>query len=106
MPKFLVEANYTAEGFKGLFKDKPSGRKAAITQAAKKLGGNLDAIYFCLGDHDVILIVDLPDHLSAAAFASAACASGTSRSKTTVLMTVEEADQALSKPVDYRAPGA
>jgi hypothetical protein len=30
MPKFLVEATYTAEGYKGLAKDKASGRKAAI----------------------------------------------------------------------------
>ena len=64
MPKFLVEATYTAEGHKGLAKDKASGRKAAITQAVKKLGGKLDAIYFCLGENDVLLIVDLPDHLS------------------------------------------
>ena len=44
MPKFLVEANYTAEGFKGLVKDKASGRKAALTQAVKKLGGKLEAM--------------------------------------------------------------
>ena len=106
MPRFLVEATYTAEGFKGLAKDKPSGRKAAITQAVKKLGGKLDAIYFCLGDNDVILIVDMPDHLSAAALSTAACASGTAHTKTTLLLTVEEADEALSKPVAYRAPGA
>ena len=89
MPKFLVEATYTAEGHKGL-----------------KLGGKLDAIYFCLGENDVILIADLPDHVSAAALGSAACASGMARTKTTVLLTVEEADEALSKPVAYRAPGA
>jgi len=105
MPKFLVEATYTAEGHKGLAKDKPSGRKAAITQAAKKLGGKLEAIYFCLGDNDVILIVDMPDHLSAAALSSAACASGMARTKTSLLMTVAEADEALSKPVTYRGPG-
>jgi hypothetical protein len=28
------------------------------------------------------------------------------RTKTTVLLTIEEADEALSKPVAYRAPGA
>jgi len=106
MPKFLIEATYTAEGYKGLSKDKPSGRKAAIAQAVRKLGGNLDAAYFCLGENDVVLIVDLPDHLAAAALGSAACASGMARTKTTVLLTVEEADQALSKPTDYRAPGA
>jgi uncharacterized protein with GYD domain len=105
MPKFLVEATYTAEGFKGLAKDKASGRKAAITQAIKKMGGKLEAIYFCLGDKDVILIADMPDHVSAAALGLAASASGMTHTKTTVLLTVDEADEALSKPVAYRAPG-
>jgi uncharacterized protein with GYD domain len=106
MPKFLVEASYTSEGYRGLARDKASGRKTAITQTVKKLGGKLDAIYFCLGKNDVILIVDMPDHISAAALGSAACASGMARTKTTVLLTVGEADEALSKPVAYRAPGA
>ena len=106
MPKFLVEATYTAEGYKGLMKDKASGRKAAIAQTVKKLGGKLEAAYFCLGKNDIILIVDLPDNASAAALGSAACASGMARTKTTVLLTVEEADEALSKPVAYRAPGS
>lgn len=106
MPKFLIEATYTAEGHKGLAKERASGRKAAVTQAVKKMGGKLDAIYFCLGENDVILIADLPDHVSAAAISSAACASGMVRTKTTVLLTVAEADEALSKTVAYRAPGA
>jgi uncharacterized protein with GYD domain len=106
MPKFLVEAIYTAAGHKGLAQEKPSGRKTAITQAVEKLGGNLDAIYFCLGENDVVLIADLPDQASAAALGSAVCASGMARTKTTVLLTVQEADEALSKPVAYRAPGA
>ena len=106
MPKFLVEATYTSDGYKGLAKDKASGRKTAITQAIKKLGGKLDALYYCLGENDVILIVDLPDHVSAAALGSAACGSGMVRTKTTVLLTVAEQDEALSKAVAYRAPGA
>ena len=106
MPKFLVEASYTAEGYKGLLKDKASGRKAAIASAVKKLGGKLDAIYFCFGNKDVILVVDLPDNISVAALSSAACASGMSRTNTTVLLTVAEADEALSKVVAYTAPGA
>ncbi len=64
-------------------------------------------MYFCLGKNDVILIRDLPDHLSAAALGSAAWASGMARTKTTLLLlTIEEADKALAKPVTYRAPGA
>jgi uncharacterized protein with GYD domain len=69
------------------------------------LGGRLDAIYFCLGENDVILIFDMPDHVSVAALGSAACAGGMARTKTTVLLTVEEADVALAKPVACRAPG-
>ena len=106
MPKFLVEATYTADGHKGLAKDRASGRKAAIAQSVKKLGGKLEDLYFCLGENDVVLIVDLPDHLSVAALCSAACASGMARTKTTTLLTVEEADEALSKTVTYRPPGA
>jgi uncharacterized protein with GYD domain len=106
MPKFLVEASYTPEGFKGLLKDKASGRKAAVSQAVKKLGGKLESIYFCLGEHDVILIADLPDHVSAAALGSAACGSGTVHTRTTTLLTVEEADTAFSTVVSYRPAGA
>ena len=106
MPKFLVEANYTAEGIKGLVKDKASGRKAALAQAIKKLGGKLDAMYFCLGENDVVVIADVPDHVTAAALSMAASASGLVRTKTTALLTVDEADEALSKTVSYRAPGA
>jgi hypothetical protein len=50
--------------------------------------------------------MDMPDHVSAAALGSAACASGMAHTKTTGLLTIEEADEALSKPVAYRAPGA
>ena len=106
MPKFLIEGAYSAEGHKGLARDKASGRKAAVTHAVTNLGGQLDAIYFCLGENDVILVVDLLYHVSAAALGSSACASGMVRTKTTVLLTVDEADEALSKSVSYRAPGA
>jgi uncharacterized protein with GYD domain len=105
MPKFLVEASYTTDGFKGLAKDKASGRKAAIASATKKLGGKLESIYFCMGEQDVILIVDVPDHISAAALSAAASTAGTARTKTTQLLTVDEMDQALGKTVAYRAPG-
>jgi uncharacterized protein with GYD domain len=106
MSKYLVEATYTAERYQGLAEDKASGRKTAITQAVKTLGGKLDSMYFCRGERDVILVVDMPDNVSVAALSSAASATGMARTKTTVLLTVEEADAALIKPTVYRAPGA
>ena len=105
MPKYLVEASYSADGLKGLQKDKAAGRKAAVAKAAESLGGKLEAFYYALGDHDVISIVDLPNAVSASAFALGASATGLVRTKTTALLTVEETDQALDKKIDFRAPG-
>jgi uncharacterized protein with GYD domain len=105
MAKFMIEASYSAEGLKGLHKDKSAGRKAAVAKAAEALGGKLEAYYFALGEHDVVTILDLPDTVSATALALAASGSGLVRTKTTVLLTVEETDKALQKKVGYRAPG-
>jgi len=105
MPKYMVEASYTAEGLKGLHKDKSSGRRAAVAKAVESLGGKLEAYYFALGEHDVVVIADLPDTVSATALALAASGTGMVRTKTTVLLTVEETDKALQKKVAYKGPG-
>jgi len=105
MPKFLIHGSYTAEGLKGLQKDKGSGRKAAISAATEGLGGKLEAIYYTLGKDDVIVIVDLPDHVTASALSLAASASGLVHTSTTVLLTIEEVDKALQRSVSYRGPG-
>ena len=105
MPKYLVAASYSPEGLKGLQRDKASGRRQAIAAALERLGGKLEAMYFALGDYDVYVLCDLPDHLTATAIAIAASATGLVRTKTTQLLTVEEADQALAKTVTFRPPG-
>jgi uncharacterized protein with GYD domain len=105
MPKYLIEASYTAEGLKGLQKDKASGRKAAVAKAVEGLGGKVEAFYYALGEHDVISIVDLPNTVSASAVALTVSASGLVRTKTTALLAVEEVDQALGKKIDFKPPG-
>jgi len=71
----------------------------------ESLGGKVEACYYALGDHDVVLIVDMPDVISGAALGLRVSASGLVRTKTTALLTIDEADRALSKTVDYRPPG-
>jgi len=105
MPKYMVAASYTAEGLKGLQKDKASGRKAAVQKVVEGLGGRVEAMYFALGEQDVIVIADLPDTTTAGALALGVSASGLVRTKTTALMTVEETDQALGKKLNYSPPG-
>jgi uncharacterized protein with GYD domain len=105
MPKYLIQTAYTAEGLRGLQKDKGSGRRQAAASALESVGGRLESMHFALGDYDVVIIADLPDQLSATAVAIAACSSGMVRSKTTPLLSVEETDEALAKTVTFRAPG-
>ena len=105
MPKYLIQASYTAEGLKGVQKDKASGRKAATIKAVESVGGKMESFYYALGPDDAVIIVDLPDNASAAALSVAASASGLIHSKTTALLTVEEVDKALAKSVSFKAPG-
>jgi uncharacterized protein with GYD domain len=106
MPKFLIEASYTAEGLRGLAKDKAVGRKAAVETALNMMGGKLESLYFAFGAADVYLVCECPDNVSVAALSMAVSASGLVRTRTVPLLTVEETDLALGKMINYRAPGA
>ncbi len=105
MPKYLLQASYTAEGLRGLLKEGATKRKAAVEQLIDSLGGKLEVFYPAFGDTDVFLIVDAPDNETAAAASMAVGASGAVQVKTTVLLTPEEMDRATKKTVSYRPPG-
>jgi uncharacterized protein with GYD domain len=105
MPKYLIQASYTAEGLKGLQKDKASGRRQAVLNALEPLRGKLESFNYAFGDDDIVAVIDMPDNVNAAAMCLVIAASGLVRLKTTPLLTVEETDQALAKSVNYRAPG-
>jgi uncharacterized protein with GYD domain len=105
MAKFLITASYTAAGLKGLQKDKASGRREAVRQACESIGGKLEAFYLAFGEDDVVTIVDLPDNDAASALSLAVSATGLVRTRTTVMLTVEEADKALAAAVRFRGAG-
>ena len=105
MPRYLYEAAYTAEGTKGLLHEGGTKRRAAVEEAAKSIGARVEAFYFVLGDSDVIVIVNAPDAVHAAAVSLVVNASGAVRLKTSVLLTAEEVDNAAGKSPAYRAPG-
>jgi uncharacterized protein with GYD domain len=103
--KYLVTASYTAEGAKGVLKDGGTKRKQAAEQAIRSSGGTLEAFYFAFGDSDAYVIVDAPDNAAVAAMSLAISASGAVRTKTVVLLTPEEIDQASKKSTTYQPPG-
>ena len=104
MAKYLVEATYNAEGAKGLLAQGGSKRREAAAKAIKAAGGKVEAFYFTFGKSDAIVVVDLPDNVTAAALSLAINASGAVTTHTTVLLTPAEIDEAVKKSVPYHAP--
>src|SRR5271170_4564897 len=105
MPKYLIQASYTTKGIQGLVGDSASGRRADVQAAVKALGGRVEAFYYAFGPDDVIIILDLPDNVTAAAVSLTTSGTGVVRVQTTPLLTVEEVDKALEINMRYRAPG-
>ena len=105
MAKYMFEANYTAEGAKGIAKAGGTARRAAVEKAVASAGGRLEAFYFAFGGRDAFVICDFPDNVTAAAMALAVNQSGAATTNTVVLLTPEEVDAACKKTVKYTGPG-
>ncbi len=108
MPHYLEQVAYSTEGWEALVK-KPQNRFEAVRPAIEKLGGKIESAWFAFGEYDVVLIVQMPDNVSAAAIAMAFAAGGACKAvKTTPLLTAEEAVEALKKAggTGYRAATA
>jgi len=105
MPKYLFMASYTPEGMKGLVSEGGTGRRALIKHLTQELGGELETFYYAFGESDVHAIVDLPNHLTAAAVTLAINQTGAVNVRTTVLLSAEEVDEAAQLTVNYRPPG-
>lgn len=106
MPKYLIEASLTTEGIKGLRSEGGGARREAVASAIESVGGRLESFYFGFGDRDVFVIGDFPDNESAVAMALAVNSSGAVTTRTVVLVTPEQVDEAIRRSVQYRAPGA
>lgn len=105
MPKFLIQANYTAEGLQGALSEGFQSRMDTVTGMIQGVGGTVEALYFAYGDHDVIAIVDGPEE-AAIALSLVINASGAVELSTTPLVTIEQMDAARGQLPDFRPPGA
>ena len=105
MPKYLIQASYSAEGLEGLLAEGGTSRRVAVEQFVQELGGKLEAYYFAFGENDVYAIVELPDNVKAATATITIASAGTAKLNTTVLITPEEMDQATKTSTTYRPPG-
>jgi uncharacterized protein with GYD domain len=103
MPYYLVQGTYTAEGSAALLAS-PQNRIEVVKSAIERLGGKLHGGWFSFGEYDIVLVVNMPDSVSAVAVSMAFSAGGAV--KTTPLITAEEAVEAMKKASEagYRPP--
>jgi uncharacterized protein with GYD domain len=108
MAYYLIQVSYNNQGISDLVKN-PQDRSTAIRSVIEGMGGRIESFYFAFGDYDAVVIAELPDNASAAAFAMAVGAGGAMRSyKTTVLIPTAEAVEAMRKAstLGYRPPSS
>ena len=106
MPIYLIRETYTSEAWAAQIKN-PQNRMDVARQIIEAQGGTLLSGYYAFGDDDVILTVELPDNVSAATIALTIAGGGAATSiKTTVLLSVEEIQEALRRAgrSGYRPP--
>ena len=97
MPHYMFQASYTPEAWSALVR-KPHNRLEMVRKAIEKMGGKVTGAWFCFGEHDVMLICELPNNVSAASFAVAAAAGGALKTnKTTPLLTGDEVVEVLKQ---------
>jgi uncharacterized protein with GYD domain len=97
MPNFLIQVAYSREGWEALVRN-PQNRIEAVRPSIEKFGGKIEHAWFAFGEHDVLLVVDMPNNVNAAAVAMAFAGGGACKTvHTTPLLSVEEAVQAMKK---------
>lgn len=97
MPSYLVQVSYTSEALSALIA-KPQDRSKTVGRVIEKLGGKSLGSWLSFGDYDLVMIVEMPNSVAAAALALAAAAGGSCKTvKTTPLLSIREAMTALKK---------
>ena len=107
MPLYLSKFSYTPETWAKLVAN-PEDRREAARSYIESVGGKLHGFWYAFGERDGFTLWEAPDNVSMAAVALAIGSGGAlSALETTVLLSVEETLEALSRvdQVQYRAPG-
>lgn len=105
MALYLGRFKYSAHAVRAMVED-PQDRGAAAAQAAESLGCKLHGIWWTLGDRDGVFILEAPDSVAVVALSMAVGASGQISSEATVLLDMNEAQEAMRRAgaASFRPP--
>jgi uncharacterized protein with GYD domain len=107
MPLYMTQFAYTAEAWAALARN-PEDRSEVVRGLMEGMGGRMVSFYFSFGEYDGVIIYESPDDTTAAAGVLAAVTPGHIKAiKTTTLLSVEDAMDAMRKAGDvtFRRPG-
>ena len=97
MASYLFQISYTTEAWAAMIKH-PQDRPEAVRKVVKKLGGKIGSFWMAFGDYDLVGVLEMPDNVSAAAFAIAVAGGGACKKvKTTPLLSVAEGMEAMKQ---------
>jgi len=110
MAIFITQGRFTREYIKGGLA-KPEDRQEAISRLCEQVGGKLINLYFTLGQHDFLVVSEMPDAQAASVLAFVASGGGgIENSVTTQAFTTAEAkalfEQAGKLAGAYKPMGA
>jgi uncharacterized protein with GYD domain len=95
MPYYVILANFTDQGIKNV-KDSPK-RAEAFKSAVEKKGGKVNNLYYTLGRHDIVAIVEAPNDEAIASVLYLTGSLGNVRTKTLKAYPMSEAARIIEK---------
>jgi uncharacterized protein with GYD domain len=95
MATFITTIKFTQQGIKDI--DHTTQRAAAFKAEAKKVGAKVKEVYWTLGDHDGLLILEAPDDETGTAAILHLGAMGNVHTTTCRAFTAAEMDKILTK---------
>lgn len=109
MAKYAMFFSYTGETWARMVAH-PEDRVTVARHVVESAGGTLETIYWMLGDHDGLAIVEVPDSVGAASISLAVTSSGAFKhNETRQLLTQDELTDALTRArtltLAFRPPG-
>ena len=108
MAHFMLQIAYTPEAWAKLVR-KPQSRLDMVRSVVERMGGKIESGWMSFGEFDGVLIVEMPNSITAAAFSMAVAAGGALKAaKTTPLLTFDEGVQAMKQAAEagYQPPGS
>jgi uncharacterized protein with GYD domain len=95
MARYVALINWTDQGVKTF--GETVGRVEQAEQLADSLGARLVDVYWTLGDHDIVAVLEAPDDETATAFALSSAGRGNIRTKTLRAFNRDEIKAILEK---------